>query len=157
MLQADLAALRHGLDALLQWQAEAAAQAAAGGYAVEVPAVQTAFLLDLGIKANLQHVTQVLPHTCSHIVTPGCKHPQMSKEHAPQSMHMTALCVSYCCPRHGRDVQNTSRSANTALQRPMAAAGVMRSPSPRRAWRRTCRRGMQRPSQQTWRRCAHSA
>lgn len=49
----------HGLDALLQWQAQAAAQAAAGGYAIEVPAVQTAFLLDLGIKANLQHSTQV--------------------------------------------------------------------------------------------------
>ena len=63
--QADLAALWHGLDALLQWQAEAAAKAAAGGYAVEVPAVQTAFLLDIGIKANLQHVTQVLLYICS--------------------------------------------------------------------------------------------
>ncbi len=58
--QADLAALWHGLDALLQWQAEVAAKAAAGGYAVEVPAVQTAFLLDIGVKANLQNVTQVL-------------------------------------------------------------------------------------------------
>ena len=64
LLQADLAALWHGVDALLQWQAEAAAQAAAGGYAVEVPAVQTAFQIDLGIKANLQQVTQVLQHIC---------------------------------------------------------------------------------------------
>ena len=28
---------------------------------MEVPAVQTAFLLDIGVKANLQHVTQVMP------------------------------------------------------------------------------------------------
>ena len=73
VLQADLAALWHGLDALLQWQAEAAAQAAAGGYAVEVPAVQTAFLLDIGIKANLQHVTQVLRCTSSPFTIPGCR------------------------------------------------------------------------------------
>ena len=69
ILQADLAALWHGLDALLGWQAQAAAQAVAGGYATQVPAVQTAFLVDAGIRANLQHVTQVHPTWPPHAIS----------------------------------------------------------------------------------------
>ena len=69
ILQADLAALWHGLDALLGWQAQAAAQAVAGGYATQVPAVQTAFLVDAGIRANLQHVTQVQPTRPPHAIS----------------------------------------------------------------------------------------
>jgi hypothetical protein len=77
VLQADLAALWHGLDAILQWQAQAAAQTAAAGYAMEVPAVQTAFLLDVGIKTNLQHVTQVrlaVPILVRSAQHSGCPH-----------------------------------------------------------------------------------
>ena len=85
-LQADLAALWHGLDALLQWQAEAAAKAAAGGYAVEVPAVQTAFLLDIGVKANLQHVTQVLFHS-----------PHLHYSRLLASSIRPAVCIHKCC------------------------------------------------------------
>lgn len=69
-MQADLAALWHGLDALLGWQAQAAAQAVAGAYATQVPAVQTAFLVDAGIRANLQHVTQVQPTRPTHAIRP---------------------------------------------------------------------------------------
>ena len=59
ILQADLAALWHGLDALLGWQAQAAAQAVAGGYATQVPAVQTAFMVDAGNLGGLVEASAV--------------------------------------------------------------------------------------------------
>lgn len=144
LLQADLAALWHGLDALLQWQAVAAAQAAAGGYSVEVPAVQTAFLLDLGVRANLQHVTQVLPHACWVMATAGCL--------------ISSSCQEACtAQRTPMDALHVSLTRALGAPRDLCAAvaktqhaGVMQKACPCRAWEWTCRRAMQRHSQQTW-------
>jgi hypothetical protein len=58
--QADLAALWQLVEAVLRWRTEAAALAAATfEEAAQIPAAQTAILVEAGLKCNLQHITQV--------------------------------------------------------------------------------------------------